>query len=361
MGPKTFSDLMDECCFASPVFRHALRAALAITAAVALVRQFHLFHALWVPVTVLVVMRPSLGSTLQISWKRMAGTVAGAAGGVLLAYLHLPAAVAGAAMIMMLFLMFYFKGRNYLVFTAFLTVALVLVVSTAFPHAWQSGAERLLDTFLGIAVGLAASFLVWPNFARKNLRAAIGDLVAAQHHHFTALGRAYFSENHDTASLLSGRVRAREFLNSCAEKCADAAVEPGLVSSQRQELMNLIDIFTGIHQVLTAMATIVEASAGVFMGNIRPDLEALMERVDRSFAQLEAYVRTGERPCEAPEFKIVFNRFMARLGSLRAEGEFDAFPLDARNNASSFVLQIERIGMGLERAGAGLKTIREAS
>ncbi|MCG8618173.1 MAG: FUSC family protein, partial [Desulfobacterales bacterium] len=116
MAFEPLSRLMGELRPGSPLFRHALRAAVAITAAVVLVRQLKLHHALWVPITVLVVMRPSLGGTLNISWRRMAGTLAGVILGVLLAYLHLPAfAVAGLAFAM-LFWMFYFKDRNYIIF-----------------------------------------------------------------------------------------------------------------------------------------------------------------------------------------------------------------------------------------------------
>jgi uncharacterized membrane protein YccC len=349
-----------ELKLSSPMFRHALRAAIAITAAVAMVQDLGLSHALWVPITVLVVMRPSLGGTLQISWKRMAGTLVGAVAGVGLAYIPLPAAgVAGLALVL-LFFMFYFKGRHYLAFTIFLTADLVLVLSAAFPHAWQSGAERLLDTFLGIGIGLAASFLVWPNFARKNLREAMGDLISAQHHHFQALCQAYFNEDPDSANLLSGRLAARTQLDACAEKCADAAIEPGLRAAQRQELMNLVEIFTRNHRTLTALASIVKAATGTFRWDIRPDLEDLMGRVEMQFEQLDAYARNGEEPKEDPKFKACFNRFMARLGTMRARGEFDRLSLDSRNSASSFILQIDRIGTGLEQARAGLSRIRAA-
>lgn len=359
MTPDLIKGLTAELRFASPVFRHALRAALAITASVALVRNLGLAHALWVPITVLVVMRPSLGGTLQISWKRMAGTAVGAAAGVLMAYAHLPAAAVAVLAFVLLFLMFYFKGRDYLAFTIFLTADLVLILSTAFPHAWQSGAERLFDTFLGIVIGLAASFLVWPNFARKTLRKPIADLVSAQHCHFQELRKAYFGDRPDTANLLSGRLAARGALDACTEKCSDAAVEPGLISAQRQELMNLVDIFTRNHQALIALASIVNVSTGVFKGALRPELEALMDRIEMQFSHLATYAGTGEAPEADPEFKTCFNRFMARIGSMRSRGEFDDFPLDSRNNASAFILQLNRIGTGLAQARAGLKAIRE--
>ena len=355
-NPRT--RLAKELTFSSQIFRHALRAAIAITVAVAVVRQMNLYHALWVPITVLVVMRPSLGGTLHISWKRLAGTAAGATAGILMASLGLPAVAVAIVAFVLLFLIFYFKGRNYLIFIGFLTADLVLVLGSAFPHPWQSGAERMLDTALGIGIGLGASFLVWPNFARKSLRQAIGDVIAAQHSHFRQLREAYLSEAPDSADLLSGRLQARDSLDACAQKCTDAAIEPGLVSGQRQELLNLVDIFTKLHRNLIALSSIVANSTGVFKGSIQPDFEALMDTVEARFSELETYARDEEAPGGPSTFNDCFNRFMAKLGTMRVNGEFDRFPLDARNNSSSFILQIRRIGNGLDQAWAGMKNLR---
>lgn len=358
MQNKNLARLSKELTFSSQIFRHALRAAVAITIAVAVVKQTTLYHALWVPITVLVIMRPSLGGTLHISWKRLAGTAAGAAAGILIAFLQLPLVAISILAFGLLFLIFYFKGRNYLVFIAFLTADLVIVLSAAFPHPWQSGAERMLDTLLGIGIGLGVSFVVWPNFARKTLRQAVGDLIAAQHRHFSQLRKAYLSDAPDSVQLLSGRLRARETLDNCTQKCTDAAIEPGLIPGQRQELLNLVDLFAKLHRNLIALSSIVAHSTGIFKGEMQPDFHRLMDTVENQFSQLETYARTGEASFSHHAFNNCFSRFMARLGAMRKNGQFDRFPLDARNNSSSFILQIRQIGDGLDQVYAGLKNIR---
>nr|WP_320190530.1 FUSC family protein [uncultured Desulfobacter sp.] len=358
MPNNHWARLSKELTFSSQIFRHALRAAVAITLAVAVVKQTTLYHALWVPITVLVIMRPSLGGTLHISWKRMAGTAAGAAVGILLAFLELPLVAISILAFGLLFLIFYFKGRNYLVFIAFLTADLVIVLSAAFPHPWQSGAERMLDTLLGIGIGLGVSFVVWPNFARKTLRQAVGDLIAAQYRHFSQLRKAYLSDAPNSVKLLSGRLQARESLDNCTQKCTDAAIEPGLIPGQRQELLNLVDLFAKLHRTLIALSSIVAHSTGVFKGEIEPDFNRLMDTVENQFSQLETYTRTGEDVFSYHAFNDCFSRFMARLGAMRKNGEFDRFPLDARNSSSSFILQIRQIGDGLDQIYAGLKNLR---
>jgi len=340
------------------VFRHALRAALAITVAIATAKGLGLAHSVWVPVTVLVVMRPSLGGTLHISRKRLTGTAMGAITGVLMVCLKLPGPAVAALVLAMAFFMFYFKGRHYTLFTATLTVALVLILGTVFSQTWQGGAERMVDTLLGVTIGLGASFLVWPNFARKNLRREMGDLIAAQHRHFTQLKGAYFSEDMDRAELLAGRLKAVQHLESCTEKFTDAAIEPGLRSAQRQELVNLADCFTKIHRTLTALASTVGKSTGVFHGSIRKELEEVMESIDRRFLSLETYARSNRDTEKREEFNEQFSRFMIFLGRMRSQGEFDRFPLDSRNNSSAFIRRISRLAAELQRTRKGIESLR---
>lgn len=359
MSFKIISNLAADFRLSSPAFRHALRAAIAITIAIAAARGLALSHSVWIPISVIVVMRPSLGGTLQISWKRFTGTVAGAVAGVALIYLHPSIPAVFVIVFLLSFIMLYFKGRNYMVFTAMLTTSVVLILGTLFAHTWQGGMERVFDTFLGISIGLGASFLIWPNFARKSLRKEMGDLILSQHAHFKQLRKSYFDDTAETAVLVGGRLKASEKLESCTEKFKDASMEPGLRSTQRQELINLIDVFTRIHRTLTAMSSIVRNSTGAFHGNIRPRFEELMDAVEEQFAALEVYARKGESISMEKDFNTTFNTFMIFLGKMRGEGEFEAFTLDRRNNSSAFIRQINRLGVELTRAGERIETLRK--
>jgi len=360
MSLKKRSVFFGEFRLSSPVFRHALRAAIAITAAIAVTHVLNLSHSVWVPISVMVVMRPSLGGTLHISWKRLVGTTIGAGVGVILAWFHLPVPAIAAIVLLLFFFIFYFKGQNYLIFTAILTADLVLILGTVFSHTWQGGAERMLDTVLGISIGLIASFLIWPNFARKNLRQEMGALIAAQRRHFGQLRSTYFSDTPEASTLLAGRIKALTLLESCTEKFTDASIEPGLRSGQRQELVNLVDIFTRIHRTLTALSSIVSKSKGVYHGRIRPEFEVLMESVDSKFSELEACARTEDAAQKAQNFNAEFSKFMVFLGEMRSQGEFERFSLDSRNNSSAFIRQINRLGTELERARNSIHTLRKA-
>lgn len=360
MSSRTISKLKEDFRLSSPAFRHALRAAVAITAAIAAGKTLALSHGVWIPVSVIVIMRPSLGSTLRISWQRFIGTVMGAVAGILLAWPDLSVAVVFVLVSLGAFFTFYFKAKNFTAFTAFLTLSVVLILGSLFSHTWQGGAERILDTVLGIAFGLGASFLVWPNFARKNLRKEMSGLITSQHTHFRQLRKAYFTHAPKKADLLAGRLEAARCLESCSEKFREACAEPGLSAAQRQELLNLTDLFTRIHTILTALSSIVTKSTGVLHGRPREKFEALMDAVDAQFLSLNTYAQKDIMDTGQEEFPLVFNAFMAYLGQMRQQGEFEAFSLDRRNNSSAFLTQINRLGMELTRAGKRIEALRKA-
>lgn len=359
MAFKRASSLTREFRFSSPVFRHALRAAIAITVAIAAAKSLALSHSVWIPISVMVVMRPSLGGTLHISWKRLIGTVVGAVTSIILIYMNPSIPTVFILVSMLSFVMLYYKGKNYIIFTGTLTISVVLILGTLFAHSWQNGMERMLDTFLGISIGLGASLLIWPNFARKNLRKEMGDLIHAQHEHFKQLRFSYFNHTVEKPVLLGGRLKALEKLESCTEKFKDASIEPGLRTAQRQELVNLIEVFTRIHRTLTALSSIVSKSTGVFHGNIRPKFEELMDALEEQFQVLEIYARTGEFLTTKKKFNSTFNTFMVFLGKMRSQGEFEDFTLDSRNNASAFIRQINRLGVELTRASEGVEALRK--
>jgi len=102
----------------------------------------------------------------------------------------------------------------------------------------------------------------------------------------------------------------------------------------------LINFYLWLFDQEKVLLSAVANSTGVFKGEIQPNFEALMDTVQTQFSQLETYARTSEASLSSHAFNDCFSRIMARLGTMRINGEFDRFPLDARNSLSSFILQI---------------------
>jgi hypothetical protein len=148
---------------------HALRLAVAVAAGSLLYRLADLPHGYWVPLTILAVLQPSERDTLVRSVQRAAATlVAGAlVVGITLATDHrwpLLACAAGTA-----FLLYALDERGYFWLVVLLTPTVLLMISAIDFEGDTVALDRVTDSMLGIAIGLAVAELARTSGARRDL------------------------------------------------------------------------------------------------------------------------------------------------------------------------------------------------
>ncbi len=357
-----FADMRDilrrELRYDSVPFRHAIKAAAAITFAVIAARFLELRHAVWLPISVIVVMRPSVGGTLRLGWKRLWGTVIGAAIGVGILFLNPGTAVLVSLVAFSFFLMILLRVFNYTAFSGCLTVGVILLLGLIFIDGWQFGLERILDTVLGVLIGIAASFGVWPNLARKNLRKKMGRLVELQVIHFKKLSESYLYGEVSESELVMTRIEASTMLDECAESFREAAAEPGLQGWQRDDLSRLLRTFTRMHSLLVSMATIIRRGYGGPLPPIADDMKKILTSTIDYYTWLECYALTPEECPEQPDFELMVDDFMKAVSDARIRGYFEDVPLERRNNISAFIWNIHALGSEIKRAGKRLRELR---
>lgn len=157
-----------------PLARYAVRAAAAAALAVALVNHFALPQGNWLVLTVLFVMQPNVARTMQTARQRVGGTVLGALlatalGGLTHNKLLLAAAVLPLASATMIA-----RGLSYLSFTLFLTPHFILVadMAAAGDATLPLAGWRVANSLGGVALGIVASLLFWPEWERQSVRRA---------------------------------------------------------------------------------------------------------------------------------------------------------------------------------------------
>jgi hypothetical protein len=141
---------------ASPLGLFALVRAAAVGLATFLGIELFPEHAIWPALTVVLVLRPKLGDTLEKGVLRTIGTLVGvAAAGAVVALADGSDAVVIAAFLVAAFAMVALKDVNYWVFVLFLTAVLVLMQELLGADADAAGADRLLATLLGSGIAFA--------------------------------------------------------------------------------------------------------------------------------------------------------------------------------------------------------------
>ncbi|HKK32017.1 MAG TPA: FUSC family protein [Desulfomicrobiaceae bacterium] len=352
--------LRRELTTASPAFRHALRAGLATSAAFIAARMLGLSHEMWVIVSVVVIMRPSLGGTLRFGRDRVLGTIAGAL--VAIAVVLLTKA-SGVWFVLLLVVSFFttlfLHVVHYLGFVTFLSFTVVLGLGIVFPEGWKLGVERIWDTLLGGGIGLGAAFFIWPNRAAKGIDSRVASSLNDLGALFRILGKSYQAGEVRPEEIVAARRKTYDSLNGCREIFSEAAAEAGLSRAGRNDLSRLSAVLDKLYDLLMSMDTVVRRVSGEgppeSLGN---DLHQLLETVDLEFAWMTDYARGRKEETTRPNGAAALAEMFDRIRIVRARGDLEGHSMEHRTNLSAFLYHVYAVVQELENGFELLKSYR---
>ncbi len=150
-----------------PIVRHhALRLGLAAAATVLLYQVLEIPFGYWIPLSVLAILQPRQHQSNVRALQRASGTLIGVlivAGLVVLT--SSPWLLAAGASITALAL-FAMRSRSYHWMVILLTPTALLMISIINYQGWKIAEYRVVDTAIGITVGLLATWLLWRGDAK---------------------------------------------------------------------------------------------------------------------------------------------------------------------------------------------------
>jgi len=162
---RRFDRFVGEYAIPSSVwFRDALRAGVALSAAVLLARSLGVDHGFWVALGTLSVLRSSALGTGQSAVAASAGTGVGfAVSSAVLAVIGLHEGGLWIALVLSIFFVGYLPGAfGFIAGQAAFTVFVVVLFNLVEPLGWHTGLVRFEDVMLGAGVSAAVALLFWP-------------------------------------------------------------------------------------------------------------------------------------------------------------------------------------------------------
>jgi uncharacterized membrane protein YccC len=178
--PMVAAAVGSHLTWGSPILRHAIRLATGVGAGVAVERFADVPHGYWIPLTVLMVLRPETAHT----YTRCVGRVAGSAVGIVVAsvvtMIWQPAGMAAALLaVIVLGIAYAVSGFGYAALSAALAAAIVFLIDVTGAAGVGTMADRLIATMIGGALAVLVH-VVLPDHSLIRLRQRAGELLKTE-------------------------------------------------------------------------------------------------------------------------------------------------------------------------------------
>ncbi|HWZ99446.1 MAG TPA: FUSC family protein [Candidatus Dormibacteraeota bacterium] len=217
----------------SAVFRHALRLSFALAAGDALGRDFDWRRSYWIPMTIVLVLKPEFATTFIRGVLRITGTILG----LLLAtalFHFLPIHTATEIILigLFMFLLRWIGPPNYGVFAVMVSALVVLLLTINGVSPKEVILARGVNTVAGGILALLA-YLVWPTWEHTRIGDNAAALLQAYREYFSAVANSYIEkETSDRLTMERARQNSRTARSNLESSLERLAAEPGVTSEQ---------------------------------------------------------------------------------------------------------------------------------
>ncbi len=284
--------------FDSVVLRHAVRLMLCVAAGDAFGRMLHPYRAYWVPMTVVLVLKPEFAVTFSRGVLRIAGTLIG----LLLAtalfhFLPIHTATEIALIGFFTFLMRWVGPANYGIFGVTISALVVLLISITGIAPKEVIHARAVNTVLGGVFALAA-YAAWPSWERNRLPELFGALLQAYRKSLAAITAELLEPGANSAKQRERtRQAARTARTNLETSLERLAAEPGVTQEQIAQANAMLASSHRFAHAMMALEAGIPAASGQARAPARPEFRKFAEAVDRTLELLSAKIR-GQKVAE---------------------------------------------------------------
>ncbi|MHA3021437.1 FUSC family protein [Mycobacterium sp. BMJ-28] len=208
--------------WSSPIFRHAVRLAVACTAGVAIAHAAGAEHGYWITVTVLMVLRPETAHTYTRCIGRITGNAVGVVGAsTFTALLHPGGPAAAALAVIFLGIAYSATEFGYVAVSAALAAAIIFLLDVSGHVDAGTVEQRWLATVVGGALAVIVHVGL-PDNALVRLRQRAGELLKTEVDYAATVIRAFVHEVDHPAETLSAAWQRAASARTAFEAAAGA-------------------------------------------------------------------------------------------------------------------------------------------
>jgi uncharacterized membrane protein YccC len=292
----------------SSVFRHALRLSVMVAIGELLGRGFYWRRSYWLPMTMVLVLKPDFTTTFSRGVLRISGTIAGLLLATVLFH-FLPGSVAPQLILILLFtfLLRWLGPANYGIFAIAISALVVLLIAITGLSPQEVILARGLNTAAGGALALLG-YWIWPTWERATIPERVAQLLDGYRKYFCALFGPRSSEASAAQEIDRVRLHARLARSNLEAAMDRLAAEPG---TSAEQMSNLNAMLASSHRLIHAVMA-VEAGRGPTPAlEPRPQFPVFAASVEKTLVLLASALRgarVGQK--DFPDLRKIYNQLI---------------------------------------------------
>ncbi len=225
----------------SSAFRHAVRLAVMVALGDSLERVLPWHRSYWLPMTIVLVLKPEFTTTFSRGLLRIAGTIAGLFLATAL-FRFLPGSVTIHILMIFVFtlLLRWVGPANYGIFAVAISALVVYLIAITGVSPKEVIWARGFNTAAGGVLALLA-YWVWPTWERTQVSERIAEMLGGYREYFHALAESYMrGETGSEAELDRVRMNTRLARTNLEASIDRLTAEPGTRAEQMRQLNALM-------------------------------------------------------------------------------------------------------------------------
>lgn len=291
----------------SAIFRHAIRLGVALALATAFYRLVPLpfENGYWIPLTLVVVLRPEFDVTLSRGLARFLGTLLGAILATALIDILRPGPGLLVALdIIAVYCAYAIFLANYALFSLFFSIETIFLLTLVTGQALMVAEARVINTTIGGLLALLI-YIIWPAWERWRVPAYLADRLEALCAYCVAVLKAYADPStYDDAAIQRERLESRLMRSN-----AEASVERSLREPEHQRIdadlaQGLLDIDDRIAQSVVILEAYLRDNP---TRHIQPEMAVFASMLEEAFHQLATAIREEQSDSTLPDLQKAFS------------------------------------------------------
>jgi uncharacterized membrane protein YccC len=355
---RIFRILRSNFTFESVTFRHAIRLGAATAIATAIAEAVHLPRGYWVVVTVLVVLKPNFGGTIERVIQRIGGTIVGGVIAMLITIFIPNETMLFLCVALLAFISFSIRSFGYGFFTLVLTPLFMVLLDLANPGDWKVSLFRILDTLVGGILALVGGYTLFPIWERERLPLQLARTLLAIREYFDQASGAYLGKSGARREIERTKRHAALEVANATTASQRLLSEPAHVRGDIEPTLTAVNYARHLFLAIGA----IDEHFHEFSGGEGKEVRAFAEGVSGQLSNLAQVLQSGAELNEFPDLDQYVDQLGENVGRLSA-ARFQEFSGQCKSEVTSTLLALREqsiVHVQLKRIASHLRILQDS-